>query len=97
MNNKNKTRFYFIYAALLLLGVTFAAITNAQTKVQQDAQGNYIQVKKERKAKPATDTGKTFTDSKGNTYKVYQSERGKLFVIRKSAKTGKERKEYITL
>lgn len=37
----------------------------------------------------------TYTDSKGNTYPVYQSSTGKFFVWKTSKKTGKEYKYYL--
>lgn len=42
-------------------------------------------------------TGKTYIDSKGIKYPVYMSATKKLFILAKSAKTGKEYKRYLTL
>lgn len=65
----------------------------AQT-VTKDAQGNYIAVKATKQDEKPADTGKTYTDTKGNVYPVYISKNGKLFVIRTS-KTGNQYKQYL--
>ena len=77
----------------VVLGLSFGL--NAQT-VTKDAQGNYIAVKATGTTEKAKDTGKTFTDTKGNVYPVYISKNGKLFVIRTS-KTGSQYKQYLKL
>lgn len=82
-------RYFISIIAGLLLGLPFAS--NAQ-QVTRDANGNYIAVKATQQAdKP---TGKTFTDSKGNVYPVYESKNGKLYVIRTS-KSGNQYKQYL--
>lgn len=95
----NKGLFY----TLLMLGMAIASVTacNAQSlsssRIKRDSAGNFVQVK-------ATDstyqsqcvkTPKTFTALDGTVYPVYLSPKGSLFVIRKSAKTGKEYKQYL--
>lgn len=97
MSNKKQSAIKLIGSILIILFAGVMAAANAQTKVKTDAQGNYITVKKERKAqeaKPATNTGKTFTDATGKVYPVYQSEKGNLFITRTS-KSGKEYKQYL--
>lgn len=42
-------------------------------------------------------TGKTYINSKGIKYPVYMTANKKLFIIAKSAKTGKEYKRYLIL
>lgn len=79
-----------IGAALTVL----ASATHAQT-IQRDAQGNYIAVKKP-KAQPVK-TGKTYTDTKGKTWDVYQTESGRPFVYKVSSKTGKEYRYYLPI
>ncbi len=76
-----------------ILGLSFGL--KAQT-VTKDAQGNYIAVKALETTEKAKDTGKTFTDTKGNVYPVYVSKNGKLFVIRTS-KTGTQYKQYLKI
>jgi uncharacterized protein YxeA len=65
----------------------------AQTKAVKDATGNYIASHKADTAsnKP---TGKTFTDSKGKVYPVYESVNHKLYYMRTS-KSGNVYKAYI--
>jgi hypothetical protein len=67
-----------------------------QTTVKLNAAGNYEQIKTERKQTEAKQTGKTFTDSKGRVYPVYESAKGKLFVVKTSAKTGNAYNYYLT-
>lgn len=76
--------------ALILTAGTLSAQT-----IKQDAQGNYIAVKKP-KAQPIK-TGKTYTDTKGRRWDVYQSDSGRLFVLKVSDKTGKEYRYYLPI
>jgi hypothetical protein len=76
-----------------ILGLSFGL--HAQT-VTKDAQGNYIAVKAPKIDDKPQDTGKTFTDTKGNVFPVYVSKNGKLFVIRTS-KTGTQYKQYLKI
>ena len=69
---------------------------NAQT-VQKTKDGNYIAVNAAKIDDKGKDTGKTFTDTKGNVYPVFISGKGKLYVIRVSKNTGKEYKQYLKL
>ncbi len=65
----------------------------AQTKVKQDADGNYIITKRiDTTANKAT--GKTITTADGKTYPVMISSRGKLFYLR-TAKSGNIYKAYL--
>lgn len=86
-----------VYLAIMLLGallVSFGA--SAQVKVKQDASGNFIQVSSRGVASAApVATGKTFTTSKGETFPVYKSAKGRFFVLRTSKKSGKEYKQYL--
>jgi len=61
-----------------------------------DANGNYQAVSKAT-ADKGTDTGKTFTDSKGAVYPVFKSSAGKLYYIRTSKTSGNDYKVYLTL
>lgn len=80
---------------IITLAITFTALfTQAQTAVKQDASGNYISVSSTAENK---DTGKTFTDSKGQSFKVYESAKGKLYINRKSKTSGKEYRQYLKL
>ncbi len=85
-----KQLFFFVIAIMLL------ATSQAQS-VTQDAKGNYIAVKKSASTDTASkSTGKTFTDAKGNVYPVMVSTRGRLYVVRTSAK-GNQYKQYLKL
>jgi uncharacterized protein YxeA len=75
---------------LLFLGIT----SHAQTKVKQDDKGNFIQVSNVREKTPDKLTGQTYTDAKGQEYKVYKSVNDKLYIIRLS-KSGNEYKQYL--
>lgn len=76
--------------ALLLVFSLFQTVYSQ--KVTKDDKGNYIAVKAV--PEPAKATGKTFTDSKGSVYPVYESKNGKLFVLR-TGKTGNQYKQYL--
>lgn len=78
---------------IIWLLVVVSLASNAQ-KVTRDAKGNYIAVKATQSAESSKPTGKTYTDSKGNVYPVYESKNGKLFVIRTS-KAGNQYKQYL--
>ena len=67
----------------------------AQTKVTRDQQGNYVSTTTT-KVEPKN-TGKTYTDSKGVKYPVYESANGKLYIIRTSKKSGNQYKQYLTI
>lgn len=70
---------------------------NAQ-KIKIDSKGNYVAVRADKNAdsSKATNTGKLYTDTKGNSYAVFISAKGKLFVNRIS-KTGNSYKQYLKL
>lgn len=79
---------------LIALTILFAGITShAQTKVKQDEKGNFIQVREKVTAKDK-ETGQTYTDSKGQEFKVYKSINDKLYIVRVS-KAGNEYKQYL--
>lgn len=81
--------------AVVLIAITFSV--SAQTKVKQDATGNYVAATVTKKAtgSKATETGKFFTDSKGNKYPVFKSVNGKLF-YKKTSKSGNVYNVYLT-
>lgn len=80
--------------AVLLAALSFAPAA-AQMRVKQDKNGNFVQVSGSSACVPATDTGKTFTTSKGEVFKVWKSSKGRFFVLRTSKKSGKEYKQYL--
>ena len=62
-----------------------------------DANGNYQAVSHKKAITEKQETGKTFTDSKGNVYPVFKSSAGKLYYVRTSKQTGNDYKVYLTL
>lgn len=81
----------------LLCIITFLSVLGgySQTVVTTNAQGNYVAVSNQKVKTPDKDTGKTYTDSKGVVYKVYITSTNRLYILRKSKKTGKEYKQYL--
>jgi hypothetical protein len=81
---------------ILLAFLCLGGVSYSQT-VKQDASGNYVYVKKDKtdKKSESKKTGKIYTDDKGNTYPVYLSKNGKLFIIKTSKKTGKNYNYYL--
>ena len=62
-----------------------------------DANGNYQAVTHKKVASEQSNTGKTFTDTKGKVYPVFKSSAGKLYYIRTSKTSGNDYKVYLTL
>lgn len=81
----------FILFTTLVLSLSI----KAQNAIK-DSTGNYRAISRSHKETESKNTGKTFTDSKGNIYPIFESERGKLFYIRVS-KSGNEYKVYLKL
>lgn len=81
------------FICLFIMALVVSA--NSQT-VRKDVNGNYVAVKAASDSATSTNTGKTFTDAKGNVYPVMMSKNGKLFVIRTS-KAGTQYKQYLKL
>lgn len=79
--------------AILLLVLTIGLAANAQTYTRN---GNIFASAKsvKTKAEPVK-TKFTWKDSKGKEYPVYISSKGSCFVIKVSAKTGEEYKNYL--
>lgn len=79
--------------AILLLVLTMGLAANAQTYTRS---GNTFTSTKSVKAKAEpVKTKFTWKNSKGKEYPVYISDKGSCFVIKISAKTGKEYKNYL--
>jgi len=84
----------------LILFTLISFTTFAQVRAVKDAQGNFQQVPPKPKTeaelvKHATLTGFTFTDNNKKSFLVYQTSKGKYFVIVVS-KTGKPYRKTIT-
>ena len=77
---------------LVLLMLSFSLISYSQN-AKVDKEGNFVAVSNTAK-QDTIDTGKTFTDSKGNVYPVFKTQRGKLYYPRIS-KSGNYYRAYI--
>lgn len=79
----------------LAIALLVSASVSAQTIVK-DAQGNYSAVKAAKDTAKTADiaTGKTFTDTKGNKWPVYQTKTGRVYALRTS-KSGTQYKQYL--
>ena len=74
---------------MLLLGGTLAA----QDVIRK---GNtFTEVSKKKQKEALKPTPYTYVASDGTKYPIYISGNGKYFIIRKSAKTGKEYRQYL--
>lgn len=78
---------------IVLLALSFWA--TGQTKVKEDAQGNYTAITATKTGSNTTETGKVFIDKKGIKYPVLLSKNGKLFYVRTS-KSGNKYNVYLT-
>ena len=81
---------------ILLLTILFFALKANAQNATKDSLGNYKAIEHTHKVSEVKNTGKTFTDNKGNVYPVWESEKGKLFYVRIS-KNGNEYKVYLKL
>ena len=89
-----KTQLFTIAATLFFLcysGCTSAA----HGEVKRDG-NNFTQVSSRSAAAQPVATTYTWTDSKGNTYPIYLTKNGRAYVMRVSAKTGKEYRYYLS-
>ena len=81
---------------IIAVGLILASfLTNAQTKVVRDANGNFTSVRASKSGNNDKKTGKTFTTSRGEVLDVWESERGKLYVIRTAKESGNQYKQYL--
>lgn len=86
-------RTIFFFLALAFAAILTPSLASAQTTVIKDANGNYTTAPAKPKTEAqlsegATDTGKTFTDTKGKVFRVWLSASGKMFVISPTKKGG---------
>lgn len=78
---------------IVLISLMLSLTLSSQVKV--DSKGNYIEVSKVNSGKRDTvDTGKTYTNTKGITFKVFKSSTGKLYVG-KVSKSGNYYRYYL--
>lgn len=76
-----------IVSMLLAINLTQAQSKPSKANVTVDASGNYKSLPSKKKPKVEKPTTKTYTDSKGKVYPVYESVNGKLFIYKISKNT----------
>jgi len=92
-----KTTLALIGFFFCLFTMGFVIVSNAQS-IKQDASGNYYAVKVSKDSTGSyRDTGKTYTDGKGNKWPVYESKAGRIFIVRVSARSGNTYRQYLKL
>lgn len=89
---KDKGIITFLFFLLFMLFGLWAT-ADAQTTYKQE--GNVFSSVKTTKTVTSDKTPYTWKDSKGNEYPIYISSTGSCFVIKTSAKTGKEYRQYL--
>lgn len=82
-----------IITAIMLFGLSMGI--QAQSVVREGNTFTQVSNKGGKSGSKETKTQYTYTDSKGNTYPVYLSSTGKVFIKKVSKKTGKEYKQYM--
>jgi hypothetical protein len=79
---------------ILAIAMLLTIGAQAQTQKYQINGNNIVAVSQTKVKKEAQKTSYTYT-IKGKTYEVYQGAKGSYYIIRTSAKTGKEYKYYL--
>ena len=95
--NKVEVKQSVLIILILFISLFLASLIEAKGQtVQRDANGNFkaISAPREAKTETAKNTGKTFTTLSGENYPVYESARGKYYVIITSKK-GTKYKKYL--
>lgn len=90
---KKVTRHEKILRALIVLAALTLLVANVCRGQKLERNGNNFRVA--RTSKDSTRTEYTFTDRKGKTYPVYLNGKGKAYVGKTSAKTGKYYRQYM--
>ena len=81
---------------LLLITVCCALVANADGDKSFKCENNtYSSTGRVKSNSEAIATGFNWTDSKGNSYPIYISASGSCYIIKVSAKTNKEYKQYL--
>jgi hypothetical protein len=79
---------------ILTIAMLLTIGAQAQTQKYQINGNNIVAVSQTKVKKEAQKTSYTYT-IKGKTYEVYQGAKGSYYIIRTSAKTGKQYKYYL--
>jgi uncharacterized protein YxeA len=83
---------------IIILTLIIASVMQGRAQnAKQDNNGNYVAITKAKDNSPASNTGKTYTDSKGTKFEVFVTKNGKLFINRISKKTNLPYKMYLKL
>lgn len=85
--------FYLIILALILIN-TFKGQAQSVTK---GADGIYQTTGRTKTQAAGTDTGKKYKTATNEILSIFQTEKGKFYVIRTSKKTNKIYKQYLTI
>lgn len=91
--SSTKTQLFTIAATLFFLA--YSGCTAAHAEVKREGK-NFVQVSSRSAAAQPIATTYTWTDSKGNVYPIYLTKSGRAYVMRVSAKTGKEYRYYLS-
>jgi hypothetical protein len=92
---KKKSFTLAILTTVFILVALFSALSGSAQKIKQDATGNYYASKELHSDSIAViETGHTFTNRNGDTFKLYRGKRGGIFYYTQD-KYGKLRKQYI--
>ena len=81
------------FTCLLIMGL----VVGANAQIKQDAAGNYYAVKVAKDSSNAKPTGRTFTNSRGETFPIYVTERGKFYILRIAKVSGRTYKQYFSI
>lgn len=79
-------RIIMLLACLMLAGSMCAQVVR---------EGKTFKTEKSSTSKQDTDTGYLWQDKSGETYPIYMSSKGSLYIIRTSKKTGKTYRQYL--
>lgn len=81
---------------LILITVCCGMVANADGNKSYKCEGNtYSSTGRVKSNSELIATGFNWTDSKGNSYPIYISASGSCYIIKVSAKTNKEYKQYL--
>ena len=85
------------HIVLLVAGLLLATnFVFAQNYKREGKQFEQVQVERKKTESKDVQTVYTWKDSKGNVYPIWLTAKGAVYVIRKSSKTGKYYKSYLS-
>lgn len=83
------------YIVLIIAIIAICCVSDAQSNSFERQGTTFVSKSKSRNKTEPTKTKYTWKDSKGNIYPVYISSNGSCFIIKTSAKTGKQYRNYL--